>query len=80
LVWQAQRYERILPLRSMLAVLQTRLAAPVPSWVVPALHKMAISHAELLEYHPVCEGLPLQLKSACLRWLLPLMPGPARGA
>jgi hypothetical protein len=80
LVWQAQRYERILPLRTMLAFLQSRLAAPVPPWVVPALHKMAISHGELLAYNAVCESLPLRLKSACLRWLLPLMPGPARGA
>ena len=79
LVWQAQRYERILPLRNLLAFLQTQLSAAIPPWVVPALHKMAISHAELLQYYQVCESLPLRLKSACLRRLLPWWPGRARG-
>jgi hypothetical protein len=79
LVWQAQRYERILPLRNLLGFLQTQLSAAVPPWVVPALHKMAISHAELLQYYRVCESLPLRLKSACLRWLPPWWPGRADG-
>jgi hypothetical protein len=80
LVWQAQRYERILPLRNLLTFLQTRLSAAVPPWVVPALHKMAISHAELIQYHRICESLPLRLKSACLRRLAPLLPRRARGS
>ena len=74
LVWQAQRYERILPLRSMLAFLQAQLSVPVPAWVVPALYRMAISHGELIQYHRVCESLPLRLKSACLRRVAPLLP------
>ena len=78
LVWQAQRYECILPLRSMLRFLKAQLSVPVPPWVVPALHKMAISYAELIQYHRVCESLPLRLKSACLRRLAPLWPRPAR--
>jgi len=67
LVWQAQRYECILPLRNLLAFLQENLSVQIPSWVLPALHKMAISHFELLQYHRACDSLPLQLKSACLR-------------
>lgn len=78
LVWQAQRYERILPLRSMLAFVQAHLSVPVPSWVVPALYKMAISHGELLQYHRVCESLPLRFKSACLRHVVPLLPRRSR--
>ena len=78
LVWQAQRYECILPLRSMLGFLQTQLSVPVPPWVVPALHRMAISYAELIQYHQVCESLPLRLKSAWLRRLAPLWRRPAR--
>ena len=72
LVWQAQRYEHVLPLRNMLAFLQAKLSIVLPPWVLPALHKMAISHAELLQYYRACESLPLRLKSTCLRWLLPL--------
>ena len=78
LVWQAQRYEHILPLRNMLEFLRSRLDVALPAWVLPSLHKMAISHGELLQYHQVCESLPLRLKSTCLRWLLPLLPGRAR--
>ncbi|HEY3117918.1 MAG TPA: nucleotidyltransferase family protein [Chloroflexota bacterium] len=79
LVWQAQRYEHILPLRNMLGFLQAKLSIALPPWVLPALHKMAISHAELLQYYRACESLPLRLKSKCLRWLLPLLPRQARG-
>lgn len=79
LVWQAQRYEYILPLRNMLAFLATTLSVSLPAWVLPALHKMAISHSELLQYHQACESLSLRMKSACLRWLGPLIPGAARG-
>ena len=78
LVWQAQRFEHILPLRNMLEFLQARLFVALPPWVLPALHKMAISHAELLQYHQACESLPLRLKSTCLRRLLPLLPRRAR--
>jgi hypothetical protein len=78
LVWQAQRYEHILPLRNMLAFLQARLSVALPPWVLPALHRMAISHGELLQYHQACESLPLRVKSTCLRWLFPLLPGRAR--
>jgi hypothetical protein len=78
LVWQAQRFEHILPLRNMLAFLQETLSATPPAWVLPALHKMAISHAELLQYHQACESPQLRLKSRCLRWLLPFLPGDAR--
>jgi len=77
LVWQAQRYEHVLPLRGMLLFLETRLGVDLPPWVLPALRKMAISHGELLQYSRACESLPLRLKSACLR-LLPFRPGPAR--
>jgi hypothetical protein len=79
LVWRAQRYEHILPLRNMLAFLQAAMSAALPSWVLPALHKMAISHGELLQYHRACESLPLRLKSALLRGLRYLRPGKARG-
>jgi hypothetical protein len=78
LVWQAQRYEHILPLRNMLAFLQARLSVALPPWVLPALHRMAISHGELLQYHQACESLPLRVKATCLRWLFPLLPGRAR--
>jgi hypothetical protein len=78
LVWQAQRYEHILPLRNMLAFLQAELSIAPPPWVLPALHRMAISHAELLQYSRACESLPLRLKSTCLRLLLPLLSGHAR--
>lgn len=79
LVWQAQRYEHVLPLRNMLAFLQATLSVVLPPWVLPGLHKMAISHGELLQYHRACETLPLRLKSACLRWLHPLLPAGSRG-
>jgi hypothetical protein len=79
LVWQAQRYEHILPLRNMLALLQATLSVALPSWVLPALHKMAISHGELRQYYRACESLPLRLKSMCLRWLMPVLPGESRG-
>ena len=78
LVWQAQRYEHILPLRNMLGFLQAKLSVVLPPWVLPALHKMAISHAELLQYYRACESLPLRVKSTCLRRLLPLLPRQAR--
>ncbi|MGN6392448.1 MAG: nucleotidyltransferase family protein [Gemmatimonadales bacterium] len=78
LVWQAQRYEHVLPLRTMLLALQTRLGLELPSWVLPALRKMAISHGELLQYARACESFPLRLKSACLRWLLPFRSKAAR--
>ena len=68
LVWQAQRYEHILPLRNMLAFLASTLSVPLPPWVLPALNKMAISHGELLQYPRACESLPLRAKSTCLRW------------
>ncbi len=74
LVWLAQRYERILPLRNLLAFLQAELSVELPPWVLPSLHKMAISHAELLQYSPGCESVPLRVKSTCLRWLLPWLP------
>jgi hypothetical protein len=79
LAWHAQRYEHILPLRNMLAFLQAKLSIALPPWVLPSLHKMAISHAELLQYPQGCESMPLRLKSTCLRWLLPWLPGHARG-
>jgi hypothetical protein len=78
LVWQAQRFEHILPLRNMLAVLQETLSVILPEWVLPALHKMAISHAELLQYHQACESPQLRLKSRCLRWLIPFLPEEVR--
>jgi hypothetical protein len=78
LVWQAQRFEHILPLRNMLAVLRDTLSVTVPEWVLPALHKMAISHAELLQYHQACESPQLRLKSRCLRWLIPFLPEEVR--
>lgn len=79
LVWQAQRYEHILPLRNMLAFLQATLGVDLPAWVLPVLRKMAISHAELLQYHQACESLQLRVKSMCLRWLRPRLPLEARG-
>jgi Uncharacterised nucleotidyltransferase len=78
LVWQAQRYEHILPLRNMLGFLQAKLSVVLPPWVLPALYKMAISHAELFHYYRACESLPLRVKSTCLRRLLPLLPRYAR--
>jgi hypothetical protein len=78
LVWQAQRYEHILPLRIMLTFLTATLAVSLPSWVLPALRKMAISHGELLQYHRACDSLPLRVKAACLRWISPFRPGAAR--
>jgi hypothetical protein len=79
LVWQAQRYEHILPLRNMLAFLQAKLAVALPPWVLPSLHRMAISHAELLQYRRGCDRVPLRLKSTCLRWIRPWLPGRGRG-
>jgi hypothetical protein len=78
LIWQAQRFEHILPLRNMLALLQETLSVALPVWVLPALYKMAISHAELLQYYQACESPQLRLKSRCLRWLTPLLPGETR--
>jgi hypothetical protein len=62
----------------MLAFLAATLAVSMPPWVLPALHRMAISHAELLQYHAACESPSLRLKSACLRWLRPWRPGAVR--
>jgi hypothetical protein len=73
LIWQAQRFEHILPLRNMLTVLQETLSLTLPEWVLPALYKMAISHGELLQYHQACESPQLRLKSRCLRWLIPFL-------
>lgn len=78
LAWQAQRYECVLPLRNLLAFLQENLSVKLPPWVLPALHKMAISHFELLQYHDACDSLPLQFKSACLRALRSLRRGASR--
>ncbi len=80
LVWQGQRYECILPLRNLLVFLQENLSVQLPSWILPALHKMAISHFELLHYHRACDSLPLQFKSACLRGLRPARRGMTRGS
>ena len=79
LVWQAQRYEHILPLRSMLAFLQTDLGVALPPWVLPSLHRMAISHVELVQYSRGCDSMPLRVKSRCLRWLRPGLLGHGRG-
>ncbi len=78
LVWQAQRYEHILPLRIMLTFLSATLSVSLPSWVLPALGKMAISHGELLLYRRACDSLPLRVKSTCLRWLSSFRPRAAR--
>ncbi len=69
LVWRAQRFQRILPLRSMLAFLHTTLGVRLPAWVLPELNRMAISHWELLHYNQVCDSVLLRFKSACLRCL-----------
>ena len=58
----------------MLAFLRTALGVDLPAWVLPALHKMAISHAELRQFHQACDTAPLRLKSLCLRWLMPVRP------
>jgi hypothetical protein len=63
----------------MLAFLQADLAVTLPLWVLPSLHKMAISHAELLEFFQGCDSMPLRLKSRSLRWIRPWLTGHARG-
>jgi hypothetical protein len=79
LLWHAQRYEHILPLRNVLAFLQAALSIALPPWVLPSLHRMAISHTELLQYSQGCDSMPLRVKSTCLRWLRPWLPGHRRG-
>jgi len=79
LIWQAQRYTFILPLRRMLAILQETLDLSLPSWVLPALHKMAISHSELLQYHLACDSRALKFKSFCLRGLKSINDGDGHG-
>ena len=88
LIWQAQRYEHILPLRNMLAVLQDRAWRRPARWVVPALHKMAISHAELRQFHQACESAAVavevpvpalaraRIAAVAGRKLRPVMPAP----
>lgn len=76
LVWQAQRYEHVLPLRSLLSVIETVAPGATPAWVLPGLRKMAISYSELLQFRHACDSRGLQLKSAGLRWYRRLRPAP----
>lgn len=74
LVWQAQRYEHILPLRSLLSVIGAVAPGTTPAWVLPGLRKMAIAYSELLQFRRACDSRGLQLKSAGLRWYRRLRP------
>jgi hypothetical protein len=50
LITQTQRYQAILPVRNMLALLNTLLEAPIPSWVLIALRQMPIAQSEWRSY------------------------------
>lgn len=67
LVQQAQRYETILPLRTVLGFLQENFAIQMPDWVLPSLFKMPISHYELLTYDLRYEPFPLKIKGVLMR-------------
>ena len=69
LVGQAQRFEYILPLRSLLRFCGEVLNADVPEWVLPALHKMPISRGELKRYPHACDRPGLILKARIFRLL-----------
>lgn len=50
LVAQAQRYRLILPLSTMLLLLQSVLQVSIPNWVLPTLRRTAIAPEEWLNY------------------------------
>jgi hypothetical protein len=50
LITQTQRYQTILPVCNMLALLKTLLEAPIPSWVLAALRQMPIAQSEWRSY------------------------------
>ena len=60
LVAQAQKYQAILPLRSMVIILQQLFEPSIPDWILPALNQMPISRQEFIKY----QTLPLNKKEA----------------
>jgi hypothetical protein len=52
---QAQRYQMILPVRNMLAILERVLHISAPNWVLPALYQMPIARSEWLNYQVLAE-------------------------
>ena len=68
-VWKAQRYEHVLPLRNMLRFLERNVSLALPAWLLPELRRLAISHGELLQYRPACDTVGLKAKAAILRVL-----------
>ncbi|MEC4982482.1 MAG: nucleotidyltransferase family protein [Oscillatoria sp. PMC 1068.18] len=69
LVQQAQRYERIIPLRTVLEFSSSYLGVDFPNWVLPSLRKMPISDYELLSYDLRQENFSLRVKGLLLRQL-----------
>jgi Uncharacterised nucleotidyltransferase len=67
LVHQAQRYESILPLRTILGFLQENFALEMPAWVLPSMFKMPISHYELMTYDLHYEHFILKINGLLLR-------------
>lgn len=68
-VWQAQRYEHVLPLRNVLRFLARNVSLALPEWLLPELGRLAISHGELLQYRRACDTPGLKAKAAVLRIL-----------
>jgi len=75
LVWRAQRYQHVLPLRNLLAGTCAAYAKDPPAWVLPELRRMAIAWSELLQFSRACDTPGLRLKSAGLRLARRLLPG-----
>lgn len=78
-VWKAQRYEHILPLRSMLRFLERNVSIALPAWLLPELRRLPISHGELLQYRPACDTVGLKVKAVLLRVLRTPRAGSLRG-
>jgi hypothetical protein len=55
LIAQTQRYQMILPVRNMLALLDRVLNISAPNWVLPALYQMPIARSEWLNYQVLAE-------------------------
>lgn len=68
-VWKAQRYEHILPLRNMLGALERNVSIAMPQWLLPELRRLPISYGELLRYPSACDTMGLKAKAAVLRVL-----------
>lgn len=77
-VWKAQRYEHVLPLRNMLRFLERNVSLALPQWLLPELGRLAISHGELLQYRRACDTPALKAKAAVLRMLRTRSAGSSR--